>query len=132
MKEKEEGEEEGQRVGGGGGGRGAFWRQLISRDFCMTISSGTLVIYNTEVFPTKVRTLAVGFVSAVTRIGSVISHLMSSISYMESIYNMYFFVELISLNGVLALFLPGGWRMDHMEELRRRKEEEDLFGRRRG
>jgi hypothetical protein len=61
---------------------------------CMTISSGTLVIYNTEVFPTKVRTLAVGFVSAVTRIGSVISHLMSSISYMESIYNMYFIVVL--------------------------------------
>ena len=94
MKEKEEGEEEGQRVGGGGGGRGAFWRQLISRDFCMTISSGTLVIYNTEVFPTKVRTLTVGFVSAVTRIGSVISHLMSSISYMESIYYMYLIVVL--------------------------------------
>ena len=78
----------------------------------MTISSGTLVIYNTEGFPTKVRTLAVGFVSAVTRIGSVISHLMSSISYMESIYNMYFFVELISLNGVLTLFLPMDTRGD--------------------
>ena len=136
MKEKEEGEEEGEGVGGGGGGRGAFWRQLISRDFCMTISSGTLVIYNTEVFPTKVRTLAVGFVSAVTRIGSVISPYVFYFLYGIDIqYVFYCFVVLISLNGVLTLFLPmdtRGMALDNMEELRRRKEEEDLFGRRRG
>ena len=75
MKEKEEGEEVEEEEGRRG-------------------TRGRRGIYNTEVFPTKVGTLAVGFVSAVTRIGSVISHLMSSISYMESIYNMNFIVVL--------------------------------------
>lgn len=102
---------------------------------CMTVSSGTLVIYNTEVFPTKVRTLAVGFVSAVTRIGSVISPYVFYFLYGVNIqFVFYCFVVLISLNGVLALFLPmdtRGMALDNMEELRRRKEEEDLFRRER-
>lgn len=103
----------------------------------LTIASGTLVIYNTEAFPTRIRTLALGIISGITRIGAISSpYICFYLVEITPFACFYCFIIVIILCGFLCLLLPmdtKGMSLDNMKELKKKIEEEDLFkGKRHG
>ena len=97
----------------------------------LTIASGTLVIYNTEAFPTRIRTLALGIISGITRIGAISSpYICFSLVEISPYACFYCFIIVIIVCGFLCLLLPmdtRGMSLDNMKELRKKISEEDLF-----
>lgn len=97
----------------------------------LTIASGTLVIYNTEAFPTKIRTLALGIISGITRIGAISSpYICFSLVEISPYACFYCFIIVIIVCGFLCLLLPmdtRGMSLDNMRELKKKISEEDLF-----
>ena len=97
----------------------------------LTIASGTLVIYNIEAFPTKIRTLALGIISGITRIGAISSpYICFSLVEISPYACFYCFIIVIIGCGFLCLLLPmdtRGMSLDNMKELKRKISDEDLF-----
>ena len=97
----------------------------------LNIASGTLVIYNTEAFPTKIRTLALGIISGITRIGAISSPYICFYLVQISPYACFYcFMIVIIVCGFLCLLLPmdtRGMSLDNMKEMKKKISEEDLF-----
>lgn len=87
-----------------------------------TATTALLNVYTVEVFPTKIRTLSLGFINASTRIGPIIAPFICA--YLEEIEFMgsfYFFGLLGILCGILTLLLPietRGYNLDDLSTLR--------------
>jgi len=83
-----------------------------------TATTALLNVYTVEVFPTKIRTLSLGFVNASTRIGPVIAPFICA--YLEEIEYMgsfYFFGLLGILCGILTLLLPIETRGNNLDDM---------------
>lgn len=97
----------------------------------LTIASGTLVIYNTEAFPTKIRTLALGIISGITRAGAISSPYICFYLVNTSSYACFYcFIIATIFCGFLCLLLPmdtKGLSLDNMNELRKKISNEDFF-----
>lgn len=97
----------------------------------LTIASGTLVIYNTEAFPTKIRTLALGVISGITRAGAISSpYVCFSLVEISPYACFYCFIIVTVVCGFLCLLLPmdtRGMSLDNMKELKKKISSEDLF-----
>lgn len=87
-----------------------------------TATTALLNVYTVEVFPTKIRTLSLGFINASTRIGPIIAPFICV--YLEQIQFMgsfYFFGLLGVLCGIMTLLLPietRGYNLDDMSSLK--------------
>ena len=94
----------------------------ISR-MAFTATTGLLNIYIVEIFPTKIRTLSLGFINSITRIGPVLApFICSALEGYMIMGSFYFFGVIAFICCVLNLLLPYETRdldMDNMEELRR-------------
>lgn len=87
-----------------------------------TATTALLNVYTVEIFPTKIRTLSLGFINASTRIGPILAPFICA--YLEQIQflgSFYFFGLLGILCGVLTLLLPietRGINLDDLNTLR--------------
>lgn len=97
----------------------------------LAIASGTLVIYNTEAFPTRIRTLALGVISGITRIGAISSPYICYALLENSIESLFYcFIIIICVCAFLCLLLPmdtKGLSLDNMKEMKKKISSEDLF-----
>ena len=83
-----------------------------------TATTALLNVYTVEVFPTKIRTLSLGFINASTRIGPVVAPFICA--YLEDIQFMgsfYFFGLLGILCGFLTLLLPIETRGHNLDDI---------------
>lgn len=83
-----------------------------------TATTALLNIYTVEIFPTKIRTLSLGFINASTRIGPILAPFICA--YLEQIQflgSFYFFGLIGILCGILTLLLPIETRGIHLDDL---------------
>lgn len=97
----------------------------------MSIATGTLTIYVTEAFPTKIRTLALGVISGITRVGAISSpYICSSLVQISPYACFYCFIIVTVVCGIFCLLLPmdtRGISLDNMQDLKKKISSEDLF-----
>jgi len=75
--------------------------------FAIGITFNLIYIYTSEAFPTNIRTIGFGVANAFTRVGGIISPLLSQIVFAFHVYvPIYIFAGLSFIAFVLSLLLP--------------------------
>lgn len=95
--------------------------------FCINTSLGITSIYTCEIYPTKYRSLALGFGNALTKLGSIMTPFICE--YISDFYSQspfYLFITFGVLGGISCYFLPYetcGMALDEVgKELKKKKE----------
>ena len=84
----------------------------------LTATTALLNVYTVEVFPTKIRTLSLGFINASTRIGPVVApFLCAYLEEIEFMASFYFFAFLGILCAILTLALPIETRGNNLDDM---------------
>lgn len=81
------------------------WASLLKFGINIPFSIGYL--YVTEAFPTKIRSIAIGFTNSFTRIGGIITPLISQLLFEVKVALPYLFYLIFSVGSVfISVFLP--------------------------